>query len=60
MGNRNKLAKAFGEGAFGMPDLPAQIGHKAQAGYEWRGEFGVTREERRSWKRHRKTKWRPK
>jgi hypothetical protein len=60
MGNRNKLARAFGDGAFGVPDVPVQIGHQREAGYEWRGDLIVTRADRRSWKRRRKTKWRTK
>jgi hypothetical protein len=60
MGNRNKLARAFGEGAFGVPDVPVQVGHQREAGYEWRGLPIGGREDRRSWKRRRKTRWRPK
>ncbi|HKB01975.1 MAG TPA: hypothetical protein VKD90_07125 [Gemmataceae bacterium] len=60
MGNRNQLDKAFGDGAFGVPDVPTKIGHKLQAGIEWRGALIVGREDRRSWKRRRKTRWRPK
>jgi len=60
MGNRNKLDKAFGDGAFGVPDVPTKIGHKLQAGIEWRGALIVGREDRRSWKRRRKTRWRAK
>ncbi|HJZ90631.1 MAG TPA: hypothetical protein VKE40_07130 [Gemmataceae bacterium] len=60
MGNRNKLAGAFGEGAFGLPDVPVKVGHRREAGYEWRGAPIGSREDRRSWKRRRKTKWRPK
>jgi len=60
MGNRNKLSKAFIEGAFGMPDVPAKIGHQREAGYEFRGSSIGSREDKRSWKRRRKTRWRAK
>jgi len=60
MHNRQKLEKAFTEGAFGMPDIPLQIGHKLQARMEHRDLYRVGREDKRSWKRRRRTKWRPK
>ena len=31
MGNRTKLDKAFGDGAFGLPDVPTKVGHQFQA-----------------------------
>ena len=60
MGNRNKLARVFGDGAFGVPDVPVKIGHQLQARVEDREPFFGGREDRRSWKRRRKTRWRPK
>jgi hypothetical protein len=60
MGNRNKLGKLFGERSFGVSDVPRKLGHKQQAGYEWRGDPIPAREDRRSWKRRRKTRWRAK
>lgn len=60
MGNRNKLAKAFGEGAFGVPDVPEKVGHKFQAWVEARDLHVCGREDKRSWKRRRKTRWRAK
>src|SRR5688500_3465939 len=50
MGNRNKLAKAFGDGAFGVPDVPIKIGHRLQAWVEDRDLFCGGREDKRSWK----------
>ena len=60
MGNRNKLGKAFGDGAFGVADVPTKMGHKLHAGIEWRGQPICRREDRRSWKRRRKNRWRAK
>ena len=60
MRNRDKLGKVFGDGPFGVPDVPTKLGHRLQAGYEWRGDLVPGREDRRSWKRRRKTRWRPK
>lgn len=60
MGNRNKLAKQYTEGAFGIPDVPGKIGHKLQAWVEEKELFHSGREDKRSWKRRRKTRWRGK
>jgi hypothetical protein len=60
MGNRTKLDKAFGDGPFGLPDVPTKVGHKFQAWVEAGGLFHSTRPDKRSWKRRRKTRWRPK
>jgi hypothetical protein len=59
MGNRTKLDKAFGDGPFGLPDVPHTVGHKRQSWLDHGGPF-PTRPDKRSWKRRRKTRWRPK
>jgi hypothetical protein len=59
MSNRDKLAKVFGEGAFGLADVPERLGHKQIARTKKDNPPGRTREDDRSWKRRRKTRWRP-
>jgi hypothetical protein len=59
MHNRHKLDKAFGEGAFGLPDVPTQIGHKLLAAIR-QEQTHSGRDDKRSWKRRRKTRWRGK
>jgi hypothetical protein len=58
MHNRHKLDKAFSDDAFGVPDVPVKIGHKhlAEVTHQWIG-MG-RRNDERSWKRRRKTRWR--
>jgi hypothetical protein len=60
MHHPDKLDRAYSEGAFGVPDVPKRIGHKhlAKATHQWTDFSG--REDKRSWKRRRKTRWRPK
>lgn len=60
MNSRNKLDKAFCEDAFGMPDVPTKIGHKHMAKITDQWIDHGRREDRRSWKRRRKTRWRAK
>lgn len=60
MRNWTKLDKAFGDGPFGLPDVPTKLGHKFQAGVEVGGSYPTGRADKRSWKRRRKTRWRPK
>ena len=58
MGNRDKLGKMFGEGAFGQADVPTMVGNGQLARTKKAGTEWPTREDRRSWKRRRKTRWR--
>ena len=58
MGNRDKLGKVFGEGAFGQTDVPTTIGNGQLARIKKADVGWPTREDRRSWKRRRKTRWR--
>lgn len=58
MGNRDKLAKVFGEGSFGQADVPAAIGHRQLPRAKKDSPESGGREDRRSWKRRRKTRWR--
>lgn len=60
MHHHYKLDKTFSEDAFGVPDVPTKIGHKllAKITHQWT-DYGH-REDRRSWKRRRKTRWRSK
>jgi len=60
MGNRTKLDRAYGDGPFGVPDVPTKVGHKFQAGVETGMPYPSGRADKRSWKRRRKTRWRPK
>jgi hypothetical protein len=60
MGNRTKVEKAFGEGPFGVPDVPLKVGHKLQSWLEHTAGYPTGRADKRSWKRRRKTRWRPK
>jgi len=60
MANRTKLDQLFGDGPFGLPDVPAKIGHKLQHWVEAPNLYSTTRPDKRSWKRRRKTRWRPK
>lgn len=58
MGQRTGLEKAFGEGAFGMADVPLKVGPRLQASLEAGPRYPTGRPDRRSWKRRRKTRWR--
>ena len=60
MGHRSKLDRAFGDGPFGVPDVPTKVGHQFQAWVEDPHLYHHTRPDKRSWKRRRKTRWRPK
>jgi len=60
MGHRTKLDRAYGDGPFGVPDVPTKVGHKFQAWIDAGGPFHFGRADKRSWKRRRKTRWRPK
>lgn len=60
MSNRDKLSKHFSDGSFGVADVPVKIGHHFQAGVEERDRSHSSREDKRSWKRRRKTRWRGK
>jgi hypothetical protein len=60
MGNRTRLDRAFGDGPFGLPDVPTKVGHQFQAKVEGAHPYHTRRAGERSWKRRRKTKWRPK
>lgn len=60
MSNRDKLSKHFSEGAFGVADVPVKIGLKLQAKIEQRDRQHSRGEDKRSWKRRRKTRWRGK
>ena len=60
MANRTKFDRVFGTGAFGLPDVPAKVGHKLRAGIEEGNPYPAGRTDGRSWKRRRKTRWRPK
>jgi hypothetical protein len=60
MGHRTKLDRAYGDGPFGVPDVPTKVGHKFQAGIDADGSFRISRPDKRSWKRRRKTRWRSK
>ena len=60
MAHRNELDKAFGDGPFGLPDVPHIVGHRLQVRVEAGGLRATTRPDKRSWKRRRKTRWRPK
>lgn len=57
MSNRDKLEKVFGEGAFGLADVPARIGHRQLPRGKKSDRDLPTREDSRSWKRRRKTRW---
>jgi hypothetical protein len=60
MAHRTKLDKVFGDGPFGLPDVPAKLGHKLPAWVEVGAPYPTGRSDKRSWKRRRKTRWRPK
>ncbi len=62
MSNSKKLSKTFGEGSFGMPDLPRKIGlgHYAHLEHDASDSMFISKAHRRSWKRHRKQRWRSK
>ena len=60
MGSRTKLDRAFGDGPFGLPDVPTTVGYRFQAKVEEAHPYPGGRADKRSWKRRRKTKWRPK
>jgi hypothetical protein len=60
MHHRHKLDKAYCEDAFGVPDVPTKIGHKHLAKITDQWTDHSRREDRRSWKCRRKTRWRPK
>lgn len=58
MQHRHKLDKAFSEDAFGVPDVPMKIGHKYLAKMTDQWQHRGRNEDKRSWKRRRKTRWR--
>jgi hypothetical protein len=58
MGNRDKLGKVFGEGAFGQTDVPTTIGNGQLARAKKALWAGTSRDDHRSWKRRRRTRWR--
>ncbi len=60
MSNRDKLSKQFSDGAFGVADVPVKISHQLHAGIEGRDRSHSRGEDKRSWKRRRKTRWRAK
>jgi hypothetical protein len=60
MAHRTKLDKFFGDGPFGLPDVPTTVGHKLRAWVEGGNPHRNGRPDKRSWKRRRKTRWRPK
>lgn len=61
MRDQKKLAKAFGQGAFGMIEVPQKMGfgHYGHLEHPEESEL-TTKSHRRSWKKHRKQRWRPK
>ena len=60
MANRTRLDRMFEDGPFGLPDVPTKVGHRFQAKVEETHPYNTRRTDERSWKRRRKTKWRPK
>jgi len=60
MSRRTKFDRAYGDGPFGLPDVPTKVGHQFQAWVEAGGPTHFGRPDKRSWKRRRKTRWRPK
>jgi hypothetical protein len=59
MSRRTKFDRAYGDGPFGMQDVPSKIGHQFQARVEAGGPTQFGWPDKRSWKRRRKTRWRP-
>jgi hypothetical protein len=58
MHHRHKLDRAFSEDAFGVPDVPTKIGHRHLAKITGIEIDRGRRDDKRSWKRRRKTRWR--
>jgi len=60
MAHRSKLDEVFGDGPFGLPDVPTKVGHKLRIWVEGGNPGATSRPDKRSRKRRRKTRWRPK
>lgn len=58
MSNRDKWARAYSDGPFEQYDVPAVVGKKTLSMGTKKSQPVQTREDRRSWKRRRKVRYR--